>query len=88
VRVIIPFILQYWLFITPVVYPLSLLPEAVRPLASLNPMTGVVEAFRWCVLGTAMQWEALAWSIAIALGSVISGAFFFRRMERTFVDVL
>ena len=88
IRVVMPFLLQMWMFATPVVYPLHLLPERYQFLASLNPMTGVVEAFRWCLIGTPLPANALAFSITAMLGLLLSGAFYFRRMERRFVDLL
>ena len=91
VRVVIPFVLQFWMFATPVVYPLhelEKLPEGYRLLALFNPLTGVVEGFRYAMLGGQAPWFALASSTVFALGLLTSGAFFFRRMERQFADVL
>lgn len=89
VRYTIPFLTQLWLFLTPIAYPSSLVPERWRPLYSINPMVGVVEGFRWALLntGTAPGPMIIASSLT-ALALLISGAFFFRRMERTFADVV
>ncbi len=89
VRHIIPFLTQLWLFSTPIAYPSSLLSEPWRTLYGINPMAGVVEGFRWALLGTGKAPGAiLIVSSIIAIGLMLSGAFFFRRMERTFADVV
>ena len=88
VRVMIPFMLQVWMFATPVVYPQSLVPERWRALAALNPMTGVAEGFRWSLFGGACPVLALATTFVAATLLLGSGMLFFRRMERTFVDVI
>jgi lipopolysaccharide transport system permease protein len=88
VQYVIPFLIQFWLFVTPVIYPMSSVTGFKRFLLGLNPMSGVVEGFRWCVLGNPAPNRTLglsALSIAILL---IGGLFFFRRMERTFADQL
>jgi lipopolysaccharide transport system permease protein len=88
VRVMIPFVLQVWMYATPVVYPQHLLPEPWRTYAVLNPMAGVVEGFRWCLFGGELPLFALAISLTITIGLLAGGMLFFRRMERTFVDVI
>lgn len=85
----VPFLNQFWLFITPVVYPSSLVPEKWRPLLGLNPMAGVVEGFRWAFLHTGEAPGAtVATSTAVAVGLFVSGIVWFRRRERTFVDTI
>jgi lipopolysaccharide transport system permease protein len=87
INYILPFITQFWLFITPIAYPSSMIPEKWRLLYALNPMTGVVEGFRWALLGTdTAPGPMLAVSSTIAVLVLISGLFYFRRMERTFAD--
>lgn len=87
INYIIPFLTQFWLFITPIAYPSSLIPERWRLIYALNPMTGVVEGFRWALLGTeTAPGPMLAVSTTISLIVLISGLFYFRRMERTFAD--
>src|SRR5207248_10312110 len=82
VRYVIPFLTQFWLFATPVAYPSSLLGEPWRTLYGLNPMVGVVEGFRWALLGTnAAPGPAVLVSSLAALIILVSGAFYFRRME-------
>ena len=93
VQYLIPYLVQIWMYVTPVIYGSTLIPERFRFLLGLNPMTGVVEGFRWALLG-----EHLAdahppgflfpVSIAISLAVLISGAVFFRRTERTFADII
>jgi lipopolysaccharide transport system permease protein len=89
VRYTIPFLTQFWLFATPIVYPSSLVPEPWRAFLGLNPMAGVVEGFRWALLGTAQApGLMLVSSVAAAVALLIGGLFYFRRMERIFADVV
>lgn len=86
---VIPFLTQFWLFLTPVAYPSSLVPEAIRPFYGLNPMAGVVEGFRWALLGTTGGAGALmAVSVIVVLVLLIGGFYYFRRFERTFADIV
>jgi len=86
---IVPFLVQTWLFATPIVYPSSLIPETWRPLYGINPMAGVVDGFRWALLGSGAQPGAmLATSVVSASLLLVSGLFVFRRMERSFSDVV
>jgi lipopolysaccharide transport system permease protein len=89
VRYVVPFLVQVWLFSTPIAYPSSLLQEPWRTVYGLNPMVGVVEGFRWALLGTATTpGGIIALSSLVALTALVGGAFYFRRMERTFADVV
>lgn len=89
VRYTVPFLTQFWLFATPIAYPSSLLSQPWRTVYGLNPMVGVVEGFRWALLGTpTAPGPMLAVSTLVALALLISGALYFRRMERTFADVV
>lgn len=89
VRYTIPFLTQFWLFATPVAYPSSLVPESWRALYGLNPMAGVVEGFRWALLGKAEGPGALiAVSVIVVVALLIGGLYYFRRMEKTFADVV
>jgi len=89
INYILPFLTQFWLFITPVAYPASMIPEKWQWLYALNPMTGVVEGFRWAVLGTTGgPDQMIAISSLISIVLLISGLFYFRRMERTFADMV
>ena len=89
VRHAVPFLVQFWLFATPIAYPSSLLEGTARTLFGLNPMVGVVEGFRWALLGAGNPPGAmLATSAAIAVLMLVTGAMYFSRMERTFADVV
>ena len=89
VRYVVPFLIQFWLFATPIAYPSSLLPEPWRTLYGLNPMAGVVEGFRWAPLGTNTAPGAMVLVSALAAAEIlVSGAYYFRRMEKTFADVV
>ncbi len=89
VRFTIPFLTQFWMFATPIAYPSSLLSEPWRTVYGLNPMVGVVEGFRWALLGTNTQpGPIIIASVFAAIFLMVSGAFYFRRMERTFADVV
>jgi lipopolysaccharide transport system permease protein len=89
VRYVVPFAVQLWLFATPVAYSITLLHEPWRTLVAINPMVGVVEGFRWGVLGTAnASWNVIAISAASAAILLIAGLAYFDRVERSFADVL
>jgi lipopolysaccharide transport system permease protein len=89
VRYAVPFLTQLWFFITPVVYPSTLLPEKWRILYGLNPMVGVVEGFRWALLGKLTpNIPMLITSAVVALLLLITGSFYFRRMEDVFADIV
>jgi lipopolysaccharide transport system permease protein len=88
VRIVIPILIQFWLYATPVVYPLGALPSSVRMIARLNPMTPIVNFFRNALLGGTLDWTALSYAAACSAVLLVSGAFYFRRTERQFADVL
>lgn len=89
VRYIIPFLTQFWLFSTPIAYPSSLLSEQWRIIYGLNPMVGVVDGFRWALLGTnTSPGLAIVVSTLVASLLLVSGVVYFRRMEKTFADVV
>jgi lipopolysaccharide transport system permease protein len=89
VRYTIPFLTQLWMFATPVAYPSSLVPEKWRALFGLNPMAGVVEGFRWALLGKASSPGPLLWaSVAAVVLLLVGGLAYFRRMEKTFADIV
>ncbi|HUI06203.1 MAG TPA: ABC transporter permease [Verrucomicrobiae bacterium] len=89
VKYVVPFLTQFWMFATPIAYPSSLLHQPWRTLYGLNPIAGVVEGFRWGLLGTKTHpGTILIASSATALALLVSGALYFRRMERTFADVV
>jgi lipopolysaccharide transport system permease protein len=87
VRYTLPFVAQLWLFLTPIAYPSSMVPLQWRTLYAVNPMVGVVEGFRWALLGIGSPpGPMLVVSVIASLTLLISGLFYFRRMERTFAD--
>jgi len=88
VRVVIPFVLQIGMYVTPIVYPITAIPARYRAVAALNPMTGIAQTFRATLFGLPIPWAALAWSAFVSLALVVSGAYYFRRMERFFADIL
>lgn len=89
VRYLVPFISQFWLFISPVAYPSSLVPEAWRFIYGLNPMSGVIEGFRWALLPHApAPGQMLAVSGAVTVLLFVSGLYYFRRMEAGFADLV
>jgi lipopolysaccharide transport system permease protein len=85
----LPFLTQFWLFATPVAYPFSTIPEKWQIVLSLNPMTGVVNGFRWALLGSGNGPDITLWvSATISILILISGLFYFRSMEKTFADTI
>ena len=93
VQYLIPFVIQIWMYVTPVIYGSSLIPEKFRLLIALNPMTGVVEGFRWALLGG--QYSGLGYSgslflvsIFISLAALVSGLVFFKGIESSFADII
>ena len=89
VRYIIPFATQIWFFITPIVYPNSTLDEPLRTLSAINPMVGVVEGFRWAVLGAgSAPWDLIGISFASACVLLFVGLSYFDRVERSFADLI
>ncbi len=88
IRHTLPFLTQIWLFVTPVAYPTTAVPEAWRPLYALNPMVGVVDGFRWALLGGAAPDTTVTFSSAAVIVLLVSGLYYFRRTERTFADIV
>ncbi len=89
IRYAVPFLVQFWMFSSPVTYPSSIIPDQWRALYGLNPMAGVIEGFRWALLGTETgPGPMTAVSALAAIVLLLSGAFYFRRMEKTFADVV
>jgi lipopolysaccharide transport system permease protein len=89
IRYIVPFLTQFWLFATPIAYPSSLLSQPWRTIYGLNPMVGVVEGFRWVLLGSGSHPGPVIFASAAAAAVIlVTGAFYFRRMERNFADVV
>ena len=88
IRNVAGFVVQLWMYASPVVYPLSLVPEAYRPLYLLNPMVGIIEGFRSVLLGTTpTPWTEIAVSVSVGALLLGTGVLYFRRLEQTFADV-
>ena len=86
---VVPLVTQLWMFASPVLYPASLVPESLRWYYGLNPMAGVIEGFRWALLGkSAPDWTMVAVSLGVVGFLLIGGVMFFRRVERTFADLI
>ena len=86
---VVPLMTQLWMFASPVLYPASLVPESLRWYYGLNPMAGVIEGFRWALLGkSAPDWTMVAVSLGVVGFLLIGGVMFFRRVERTFADLI
>jgi lipopolysaccharide transport system permease protein len=86
---VVPFIIQFWMYASPVVYPTSLVPERWRLLYSLNPMVGVIEGFRWALLGKEnVDFGVIVVSAIIVVVLLLVGLFCFKRMEQTFSDIV
>jgi lipopolysaccharide transport system permease protein len=89
IRYVIPFLVQVWMFVSPVIYPVSIVNEKYQWLLALNPMGGVINAFRASILGhQPIDWFLLGISTLIILLILVTGLFYFRRMERVFADVV
>ncbi len=89
IRYTIPFLVQFWMFATPIVYPASMIPERYRMIYALNPMTGVIEGFRSALLGsTAFPTDMVLISVVVSLGFFILGLTYFKQVERHFADVI
>lgn len=89
-RYVVPFLMQFGLYVSPVGFSSSIVPEQWRLLYSLNPMAGVIEGFRWAITGkeSLIYWPGYLMSIMLITGILISGFWWFRRMERSFADVI
>lgn len=89
IRYVVPFLTQFWMYATPIAYSSSLIPENLLWLYSLNPMTGVVEGFRWAILGkSSLDVFSLCISAGMVVALLIGGLYYFKRMESSFADIL
>jgi len=88
VRYALPFLIQVWFFLTPIIYPASLVPPEWRWLLALNPLTGIVESFRALLFGRQVPWLALLYSVGLALILIVYSSYTFRRMERSFAEFI
>jgi lipopolysaccharide transport system permease protein len=88
IRYIIPFLLQIWLFATPILYPRSVVPEQYQWLSQINPLSGLIEAYRGVLLGLPFNWRGLGLAAGGTMVLLITAVYGFRRMERTFADLV
>jgi lipopolysaccharide transport system permease protein len=89
VKYVLPFLIQIWMFATPIIYPATMIPARFRRLLALNPCWGMVDGLRACVFpGRTLDFTLLGTSVAVALGVFVAGAFYFRRAEKSFADVI
>ena len=86
-RYIVPFLVQILMYVSPVIYPPSMLPPRLQPFLSLNPLVGIIEGFRSAILGTPWNWPALATSVVISLVLFVFGLAYFHKVERRFADI-
>jgi len=89
-RIIVPFVVQFGLYISPVGFSSTIVPEKWRLLYSMNPMVGVIDGFRWAILGgnTQLYWPGFLLSLALIFVILVTGIFYFRKTEKTFADVI
>jgi lipopolysaccharide transport system permease protein len=87
-RYVIPFLVQFWLFATPVIYPVSIVPEQWRWLINLNPMAGIITGIRSSLLNLPISWPDICISGMISMGLFVIGIFYFKKMERRFADII
>jgi len=89
-RIIVPFVVQFGLYVSPVGFSSSIVPEKWRLLYSINPMVGVIDGFRWAILGgnTRIYWPGFLLSLALVFVILVTGIFYFRKTEKTFADVI
>ena len=86
---VVPFVIQFWMYASPVAYSSSIIPKRLQPLYALNPMVSVVDGFRWALLGkNPPNFTSMFASLAIVVMLLVFGVYYFRRMERTFADVI
>jgi lipopolysaccharide transport system permease protein len=88
VRFVLPFLIQLWMFVSPVIYPTSFLPQRWRLLFALNPMTGIIEGYRSSLFGHSFNWKALTAAMLITVAVLVYASFTFRRMEKSFADIV
>lgn len=87
-RYVIPFMVSIWMFVSPVAYPFKVVPQEWRLLYALNPMAGIISGFRSAMLGEPFYWSAIGISFSVSLLLFVVGAFYFRRIERRFADIV
>jgi lipopolysaccharide transport system permease protein len=87
-RYVVPFMVQIWMFVSPVVFPFEIVPQKWRLIYSLNPMAGIISGFRSAILGEPFRLEAIAISVSVGVVLLVAGSYYFRRVERRFADII
>lgn len=87
-RYVVPFLIQIWMYVTPVIYPSSIVPERWRWVFSLNPMAGLIDGYRAALLGTPLQWGPIGLSLAMSAAVFFAGVYYYRSVERKFADII
>lgn len=88
IRYALPFCIQLWMFASPIIYPVTLVPERWRWLLQLNPMAGIIDGYRAAIFGRAFDWKGLAIATVVTIGVLVYSVYSFRRMEKSFADVV
>ena len=88
IRYALPFCIQIWMFASPIIYPVTLVPKQWRWLLHLNPMAGIIDGYRAAIFGKPFDWQGLTIASGITIAVLVYAAFHFRRMEKTFADVV
>jgi lipopolysaccharide transport system permease protein len=89
IKYAIPFGIQLWMFMTPIIYPSSIFPERFQWLLALNPLTGLIEGFRYALVPTRpLQWDVLGLSLAVTVVAFMVGVVYFKRAEKAFADIV
>jgi lipopolysaccharide transport system permease protein len=86
-RFVIPFMMQAWMYVSPVIYPVSLVPRQYQWILALNPMAGIIHGYRTAILGTPWDWDALGISLGVGVGLFVLGLYYFKKVERHFADI-
>jgi lipopolysaccharide transport system permease protein len=88
VRYALPFLLQIWMYVTPIIYPVTFIPQRWHWFILLNPLSGIIQGFRSAIFGRPFDWTGIVVSTVVTLSIVVYAAFAFRRMEREFADII
>jgi lipopolysaccharide transport system permease protein len=88
IRYALPFLIQIWMFATPIIYPSSLVPRSWRWVLAINPLTGIIDGYRAALFGSRLDWPVFTFSVIITMTLLFYSAYTFRRMEKTFADIV
>ena len=85
----VPFLIQIWMYLCPIVYPITMVPEQYRGIYAINPMVGVIEGFRWSLLGSEQpNWQMMGISFCVMVVLLAAGLMYFKKVETTFADII